>query len=950
MAVRKIPTYQSQKQVGATFKPPVLQDGTRSILKGINDLAQNHLDKKAAEQGQEQGFTDLQSGATTIQQAETKLGTIRGDAYKKGARAAFVAKTKNNYETQLTQLYDENKYDIDSFNSKSQKLRNDILKTTPSNLQQLIVLDFDEAANRINNSIGSNIFNRQLAEDVKVQTDRITNIGVQLEQSILAKEGDPLFGQSEKLVAEQFSILNTLYNEQKIIDVATLGQYTQTIFDEILKAEITSAYEKLPIADREAFITSLSTPEGVQKYIDEAKATYGDEIKQALPQFEIPSTIDDSKVAGLVSDLNIMHKEMVKKFTRERETFMTSFENRVAEALEDGEDIRTAVPIASLAQAQQQYLLSDEEVQMLTDIYTEATLVESYVKNIDKMDHNDLETKIELIDLSLELMAEDTDPDSQIKISAMNKAKDLIQDQIETLETIINDKNPHAKAGSGTISLTDGPQSIDDLKTRQQDTADKVGVTDTKLIPLVDDSEIDWFKNNLNSNDINNRKGALQLLKQLEIDNNISIMTELDLSLEMEIALELPAGEQQDALLEAIITEGEIKATVEGLPTKKTGLGENEKVVDKLAMDNDFVSAHISKGHVEYAKVLGFYDKMINYYIANGVSYQEARKMTDNMYNQGFQPQALDNGQIITMPNSPIIDEKTKLNSLEQINFIMSNPILNNYVPNTNMTLSENESAFLQSVTAERQGTQYYFVNSVTDADLGANGGAMTGAGPLNENGKYVTHPIIVELDPNKQNAVKPSDTFAYGFDKTITGWTQSFNNDMILKDSVDDTRSQENTFVLDGTSLKEKMDTNKDGIVQKSEMKAYKEQKKTNSVDNKNKITAEWYASLALENSYASAGVDSVTVYDPDKEATVNGIMLKNAQEKATWTDWELEYLSQFEDYDLLDNEDARNYVKQEWNDIRSQGGFAGVGTGARLSPSLSLYIILRQWEENNG
>jgi len=77
---------------------------------------------------------------------------------------------------------------------------------------------------------------------------------------------------------------------------------------------------------------------------------------------------------------------------------------------------------------------------------------------------------------------------------------------------------------------------------------------------------------------------------------------------------------------------------------------------------------------------------------------------------------------------------------------------------------------------------------------------------------------------------------------------------------------------------------------------------------------------------------------------------MLKNAQEKTTWTDWELEYLSQFEDYDLLDNEDARNYVKQEWNDIRSQGGFAGVGTGARLSPSLSLYIILRQWEENNG
>jgi len=950
MALKNIPTYQSQKQISSTFNAPQLQDGTRSILKGINDLAQNHLDKKAAEQGETQGFQDLQSGASTIQQAEAKFGTIRGDAYKKGARTAFVAKTKDDYETRLTQLYDQNKYDIEKFNKESKKLRNEILGKTPSNLQQLIVIDYDNASNRINNSIGSNIFNRQIAEDVKIATDRITNLGSKVEQSILAKPNDPLFGQSETLVAEQFSILNSLYNEQKIIDVATLGQYTQTIFDEILQAEITKAYENTPMQDRENFINNLVKPKTIQSYIDEAKKTYGDEIKQALPQFEIPSTVDDSKIAGLVSDLNIMHKDMVKKFTRERETFINSFENRITEALEDGIDIKTAVPFSTLEKAQQQFFLSDDEVQQLTDVYTEATLVESYTKNIKKMDHNDLETKVGLIDLDLELMAEDNSPETQIKISAMNKAKNLITDQIETLEKIVNDKNPHKKSGADSISLTEGPQSIDDLKIRQQDTADKIGVENIKLIPLVDDDEIDWFKTNLKSNDINNRIGALELLKQLEIDNNVSILTELDLSLEMEIALELPRGEQQNALLEAIITQDEIKSTVEGLPTGKTGLGENEKVVDKLAMDSDFVSAHISKGHVEYAKVLGFYDKMINYYIANGVSFQEAKKMTDNMYNQGFNPQALDNGQIIIMPNSPIIDEQAMLNGLDQINFVMSNPILNNYVPNTNMTLSENESAFLQSVTAERQGTQYYFVNSVTDADLGANGGAMTQAGPLTENGKYITYPIIVELDPNKQNKLKPSNTFAYGFDKTITGWTQSFNNDMILKDSVKDIRSQENTFVLDGTSLKEKIDTNNDGIVQKSEMQAYKEKNKTNSADNKNKITAEWYASLALENSYASAGVDSVTVYDPDKEATVNGIMLKNAQEKATWTDWELEYLSQFEDYDLLDNEDARNYVKQEWNDIRSQGGFAGVGTGARLSPSLSLYIILKQWEENNG
>ncbi len=948
MAVRKIPTYQSQKVVKSTFKPPQLQDGTRTILKAVNDLAQDHLDVKAAKEGEEKGFQDLQSGATTIQQAESKLGTIRGDAYKKGARAAFVAQTKDNYETQLTQLYDENQFDIDTFNSKSKKLRDEILRNTPSNLQQLIVLDFDSAANRINNSIGSNIFNRQIAEDVKIQTDRITNLGVQIEQSIMADPGHPLYGQAERLVAEQFGILNTLYNEQKIIDVATLGQYTQTIFDEILKTEITKAYNQLPIADREAFITSLATPEGVQKYIDEAKQIYGDEIKEALPQFEIPSTIDDSKIAGLVSDLNVIHKDTIKKFNRERETFKISFENRIAEALEDGVDIRTAVPFSTLADAQQQYLLSDDEVQALTDIYTEATLVESYTRNIVKMEHGDLESRISLIDGTLLELANKTDPESQIKISALNKAKDMMLAQVNNLEQIANSNNPHKEAGTGNINFQDGPVNAEELKERHLNTAEKVGLNDVRLIPIVDAEEITWFKDNLNSNDIDKRRNAIALLKQLELDNNINIMSELDLSLEMEIALELPPGEEQSALLVAIMTEDSIKATVDGLDQKKTGLTTSTTVVDMLAKDTDFVNAHISKGYLEYAKIIGFYDKMINYYIANEMTYTEAKKMADKVYNQGFEPQALENGQVIVMPNAPTIDKASKQNALEQINFVIANPILNNYVPNDNMTLSENETAFSQNVTADRQGTQYFFINSVNDADLGTNGGAMTQAHSIGENGKYATTPIVVEMDPNKQNVIQSSDVFAYGFDKTITGWQENFNNELILKESVEDTRSQ--PFVLDGTSLKEKVDTNKDGRVSKSEMSNYKKQQKENSVENRNKITAEYYSSIALENSYVEQGVESVTAYDPDKTATVNGIMLKNAQENTTWTNWELEYLSQFEDYDILDNEDARNYVKEQWADIRAQGGFAGVGTGARLSPSLTLYVILKQWEQENG
>ena len=173
----KIPTYKSQTNFRSGFRAPQLRSAVTNITKPLVEMSNQILDKKAATEGREQGFKDVNEGKVNINEAEKKSSfTIRGAAYKEGARKSFVAKTKNDYETQLTSLYNEHKLDIEKFNKEKDKLRTDILKNTPSSLQEAITIDFDGESNKFNSQIQTNIFNREESEQLISQTNRLETL------------------------------------------------------------------------------------------------------------------------------------------------------------------------------------------------------------------------------------------------------------------------------------------------------------------------------------------------------------------------------------------------------------------------------------------------------------------------------------------------------------------------------------------------------------------------------------------------------------------------------------------------------------------------------------------------------------------------------------------------------------------------------------------------------
>ncbi len=314
----KIPTYKNQKNFQSGFRAPQLKDASVSLLQGISRVTNEVLDKRAAKEGKEKGFADVQSGTSTINQAEAKPNTIRGSAYKEGARASFVAKTKNDYESQLTNLYNEHKLDIATYNKEKDKLRTNILKNTPSGLQQAITLDFDGASNKYNRQIETNIFNREEGEQLKVQTDRLSTLSDQIEDGIVNGSED-----TEKIIAEYFSSLDSLYNKQQKIDVKTLGAYTDLAFHNILNAEIMAAY-KVAEANGEGdeFIKTLEEG-GYKQFVKEFGENYGDEIKKAFPQFESPSTISQNELDKIVKNLNTELREDVRAKEGDRTVWKT---------------------------------------------------------------------------------------------------------------------------------------------------------------------------------------------------------------------------------------------------------------------------------------------------------------------------------------------------------------------------------------------------------------------------------------------------------------------------------------------------------------------------------------------------------------------------------------------------------------------------------------------------
>ena len=232
MATKKIPTYESNMNVQSGFRAPTLKSATNEIFKPLVNVGNEILDRQAATEGKEKGFSDIDKGAVTIEQAEKKSDfTIRGSAYKEGARASFVSKKRDEIDSSLAEAFRNNQFDLTAYTKEKDRLRTELLKTTPASLQQSLATTFDQTAMQWTRKTEASIFAREQEEQVTNQTNRINTLIETLNNEIMFPDTPGPwndFGSTnsgEAKVAEIFTLLDSLYNKQKVIDIKTLGTY-----------------------------------------------------------------------------------------------------------------------------------------------------------------------------------------------------------------------------------------------------------------------------------------------------------------------------------------------------------------------------------------------------------------------------------------------------------------------------------------------------------------------------------------------------------------------------------------------------------------------------------------------------------------------------------------------------------------------------------------------------
>ena len=152
----KIPTYTSKRTPTGNIKRPNLPDYSVDIAQKAVKYANKILDIQAEEEGLQEGFEAINEGTTSIQDAEKASSfTIRGSAYKKGARNAYIAKTKTDLESQLTELYADTEINANSeaFGEKVNQIRENITASTPSSLAPALLPEVDKVLGNYSNLV-----------------------------------------------------------------------------------------------------------------------------------------------------------------------------------------------------------------------------------------------------------------------------------------------------------------------------------------------------------------------------------------------------------------------------------------------------------------------------------------------------------------------------------------------------------------------------------------------------------------------------------------------------------------------------------------------------------------------------------------------------------------------------------------------------------------------------
>lgn len=948
MAVRKIPQPISNKQVQATFRAPQLQDGMSKIYKGVADIGHNILDQKAKEEGYQKGYKEITEGTNQkpIKDISDKQSfTIRGNSYKKGAQAAFVAEKSTEMTTELGTLFNNYKAtgDGEAFETEAKKYRDKLAQETPSNLQPLLLPKVDQAIADNTVKLAGVKLSQDINMNVAKQTDRINIITENIAEAIVLDDGS-----GDDLFAEAIGIINSLV-EQGHIDATSINTYKQLLTVPVFEGEIKKYFESLPDdASKLEFLEKVKN-QGVtffateNEIVDEIQKKYANDLKEILPDFDFNKPTD-TQLAKIIAKASTEFAEKQDQNTELKKWMAEKQLNQIYDAWEDPkkliDEVITKESIIEFGLSQN---IDDDVIAGMLrthEIYSDA---ETLLIGYEGMGLKQLQEKIDMGNIIMD-NADDTTEEG-LKLYDVNKlANGVLTKRIEAIATAYENEEAYA-----LLLPNYEVNTAEDYIVRRNLLAKKLNLGSADQLPLFDKKEKELLKDQADSMSVNDVVNAVNFAEELGISlDNPQILTELGLDMTKEAIILMP-----DMVNKKMLAQGEIRYDENVLKLKSiddgSGINAYQEItaqLDTLMIDYqniDPVTFNRMKTFLEVVAV----DKRANIKGLTGEqAVEEALKMFEKVYRtEEFRDQKFivpagiskDNWEATETYLEDMLTNQVKYGFVLPGNTLLEDFSTDNYaIEYSNGTL-----------TVVQQ-----------DVEGGTSGVPVSIKNPQNaDDDKISISRVEINLDNNARQEPNENPNKNKHWDHEITSASkeildqpieiaEEYKNENIVEIQNQIRIVEDEIAKIDAgigpDTIKHalKMGPNQRLMVLQVQLQELMTQVDGPKDNDENYEIA--YFRISQESNFVDTFTQHITNV-PNQQQVISGIMLKNAQPNATWTEDELLYLSQYTAYEGLMDPQIRDYVVANWPDMREQGGFATLRTGYKLTPAGTLYVLIQ-------
>lgn len=510
----KIPTYNNMSApTGRFVKPTVGTEQLRNISKVIN-FGNEILDDQAAEQGYNQGIeaqkeTLKQGGMQLVQQFSPF--SIRGKAFKEGAKKAYVSAVKNKTDEKAVELYNKHvenpkSYTLEQFNADYNDFQTESLSNMPTELQVDLGDYIKSQGSKYANSIFTNQLQIKKQEDV-VQIEKRINNEISSLSELLQANGIGLPGEKELAMDvledqnELIASISELINSE-ILSPASQYALEQQLQDSILKSVL--AFEYNNAKDKKAFVNKINSGDGAA--INNILTETNDLLAGAGSEIRLQSKLSVDDVISYGTLVTKIHNNKLALFAADRSKFSDEFTTEIA-ILESGNE----TPYVFDEQRAIELGYDQDTIDTYKNTYNNAKIIGAKVDVAKTMTTTDLGTQIIADQKELEQVY--NEPYSQEKvnkiailektISAYAKEQKLKLSEIES-----GDFNDGLKRAGYTVDLT----TKDGVETYFKNAAELYGISENR-ITLPSDT-IDTYKRAFNN--IENYEGFVATMNTMD--------------------------------------------------------------------------------------------------------------------------------------------------------------------------------------------------------------------------------------------------------------------------------------------------------------------------------------------------------------------------------------------------------------------------------------------------